>query len=147
MRTRINNITFTADTRSIDTGIADLTIEDIKLIVNETQKVVLCSSMQKSLVASINNGVVTYITSYTKVNPNGTTTTVVIPPLAQGDKITFEIDRGTSAEDLKATLDTIKESVGSPVQATEEEYTAFRAHLQDEIDELLTPIEEEESNE
>ena len=141
MRTRIN-VTFDAGTRSIDTGIADLTIEDIRLIVNETQKKVLCSSMQKDLIASVVNGVVTYVESYQKVMPNGTVKIVAIPVLATGDDITFEIDRNTSAEELKDALDTIKESVGSPVKATDAEYNAFRAYLQDKIDELLTPIEE-----
>lgn len=107
MRTRIE-VTFTAGTRSIDTGITDLTIEDIRLIVNETQKKVLCSSMQKDLITSVTNGVVTYVESYQKVMPNGTVQTVVIPVLAQGDKITFEIDRGTSAEDIKSVVDSIK---------------------------------------
>ena len=79
MRTRID-VTFDAGTRSIDTGITDLTIEDIRLIVNETQKKVLCSSMQKDLITSVTNGVVTYV--------------ITNPALAQGDKITFEIDQG-----------------------------------------------------
>jgi len=95
MRTRIP-ISFTPNTRSITTGITNLTIDDIRLIVNETQKVVLCSSMQKNLVASVTNGVVTYVTSYQEVNEDGTTTTVTIPPIASGDKITFEVDLGTS---------------------------------------------------
>ncbi len=44
-------------------------------------------------------------------------------------------------------LDDISDRIGDYSKATDAEYTAFRAHLQDEIDELLTPIEEEESNE
>ena len=55
---------------------------------------VLCSSMQKKLIASISNGVVTYVESYQKVMPNGDVQTIVIPVLATGDHITFEIDRG-----------------------------------------------------
>ncbi len=93
MRTRIN-VTFTPGTRSISTGIEDLTIDDVRLIVNETQKKVLCSSMQKDLITSVTNGIVTYVSTN--------------PALAQGDKITFEIDQGTTAEDIKSTLDSIK---------------------------------------
>ncbi len=93
MRTRIN-VTFEAGTRSISTGIEDLSIEDIRLIVNETQKEPICSSMRKDLIASISNGVVTYVESYQKVMPNGTVQTIVIPVLAAGDHITFEIDQG-----------------------------------------------------
>lgn len=55
-----------------------------------------------------------------------------------------EINR---AKTLQESFSALSDSIGNPVKATEEEYTAFRAHLQDEIDELLTPIEEEESNE
>lgn len=100
MRTRIE-VTFTAGTRSIDTGITDLTIEDIRLIVNETQKKVLCSSMQKDLITSVTNGVVTYVSTN--------------PALAQGDKITCEIDRGNvitvlteiSSQDIEDMCDDI----------------------------------------
>lgn len=80
MRTRINNITFTPGTRSITTGITDLTIDDIRLFINESQMKVICSSMQKDNVVSISSGVVTYKDTF--------------PVLAIGDHITFEIDRG-----------------------------------------------------
>ncbi len=93
MRTRIN-VTFEAGTRSISTGIENLSIDDIRLIINETQKEPICSSMRKDLIASISNGVVTYVESYQKVMPNGTVQTIVIPVLAAGDHITFEIDQG-----------------------------------------------------
>lgn len=107
MRTGIN-VTFEAGTRSISTGIENLSIDDIRLIINETQKEPICSSMRKDLIASISNGVVTYVESYQKVMPNGTVQTIVIPVLAAGDHITFEIDRGTSAEDIKSVVDSIK---------------------------------------
>lgn len=45
MRTRINNITFTPGTRSINTGITDLTVDDVRLFINESQNKVICSSM------------------------------------------------------------------------------------------------------
>lgn len=114
MRTRIN-VTFEAGTRSISTGIEDLSIEDIRLIVNETQKEPICSSMRKDLIASISNGVVTYVESYQKVMPNGTVQTIVIPVLAAGDHITFEIDRGNviavlteiSSQDIENMCDDI----------------------------------------
>jgi len=80
MRTRINNITFTPGTRSITTGITDLTIDDIRLFINESQMKVICSSMQKDNIDSISSGVVTYKDTF--------------PVLAEGDHITFEIDKG-----------------------------------------------------
>lgn len=90
MRTRINNITFTPGTRSINTGITDLTIDDIRLFVNESQMKVICSSMQKSNIDSIVSGVVTYKN--------------IFPVLAAGDHITFEIDRGDNvAKEVNAT--------------------------------------------
>lgn len=79
MRTRINNITFTPGTRSITTGITDLTIDDIRLFINESQMKVICSSMQKDNIDSISSGVVTYKD--------------IFPVLASGDHITFEIDK------------------------------------------------------
>lgn len=90
MRTRINNITFTPGTRSINTGITDLTVDDIRLFVNESQMKVICSSMQKSNIDSIVSGVVTYKN--------------IFPVLAAGDHITFEIDRGDNvAKEVNAT--------------------------------------------
>lgn len=114
MRTRIN-VTFEAGTRSISTGIENLSIDDIRLIINETQKEPICSSMRKDLIASISNGVVTYVESYQKVMPNGTVQTIVIPVLAAGDHITFEIDRGNvipvlteiSSQDIEDMCDDI----------------------------------------
>lgn len=80
MRTRINNITFTPGTRSINTGITDLTVDDVRLFINESQMKVICSSMQKNNIDSIVSGVVTYKNT--------------IPVLASGDHITFEVDLG-----------------------------------------------------
>ena len=91
-------MTYTAGTRSIDTGVTDLTIEDIRLIVNETQKKVLCSSMQKDLITSVTNGVVTYVST--------------LPALAQGDKITFEIDQGTGLDDIQHETELIGDFFG-----------------------------------
>ena len=54
MRTLIKGYTFTAGTRSIDCSNSNpFDIENIRLIINETQKVVICSSMQKDLIVSI----------------------------------------------------------------------------------------------
>lgn len=99
MRTRIN-VTFTPGTRTINTGVENLSIDDIRLIINETQKEPICSSMRKNLIASISDGVVTYVESYQKVMPSGTVQTIVIPVLAAGDHITFEIDQGKTEQVL-----------------------------------------------
>jgi len=92
MRTLIKGYIFTAGTRSIDCSNCNpFDIENIRLIVNETQKVVICSSMQKDLIVSIIDGVITYA---------GT-----LPVLASGDKLTIELDLGVSgAEALEAEV-------------------------------------------
>lgn len=94
MRTRINNITFTPGTRSITTGITDLTIDDIRLFINESQMKVICSSMQKDNVISISSGVVTYKDTF--------------PVLASGDHITFEIDKGDNVA-KKSDIPTVQQ--------------------------------------
>lgn len=114
MRTRLDNYTITAGTRQIATGIADLTVEDIRLIVNESQKVVICSSMQKDHIVSIQNGVITYVENYNKVKEDGTIEVITIPTLSDGDKLTIEIDRGAvpvfteiSSQDIADIVDRI----------------------------------------
>ena len=79
MRTLIKGYTFTAGTRSIDCSNCNtFDIENVRLIVNETQKVGICSSMQKDLIVSIVDGVITYAET--------------LPILAEDDKLTIEID-------------------------------------------------------
>lgn len=63
-----------------------LNIDDIRLIVDETQKIVLCSSMQKDLVQNIDH-------DPTLIKTRITFATSLIT-LASGDKITFEVDLG-----------------------------------------------------
>ena len=62
----------------------DMTVENIRLIVNETQKVVICSSMQKDNIVSVSGGVITYADT--------------LPVISDGDKFTIECDFGTSEE-------------------------------------------------
>ena len=92
MRTLIKGYTFTAGTRIIDcSNCNSFDIENIRLIVNETQKVVICSSMQKDLIVSIIDGVITYAET--------------LPVLAGGDKLTIELDLGASgAEALEVEV-------------------------------------------
>ena len=90
MRTLIKGYTFTAGTRSIDCSNCNpFDIENIRLIVNETKKVVICSSMQKDLIVSIVDGVITYAET--------------LPVLAGGDKLTIELDLGASGTDALET--------------------------------------------
>jgi len=90
MRTLIKGYTFTAGTRSIDCSNCNpFDIENIRLIINETQKVVICSSMQKDLIVSIIDGVITYAET--------------LPVLAGGDKLTIELDLGVSGAEALET--------------------------------------------
>lgn len=80
MRNLIIDYSFTAGTRAITVTGEPFTVENIRLIVNETQKKVLCSSMQKDLVVSVVDNVITYSNS--------------LPALVAGDKLTIELDNG-----------------------------------------------------
>ena len=90
MRYRIKEYSITGQTILLDDR---LTIEDIRLIVNETQKVVICSSMQKSNV---------------QVQSNYIVVPIDICTLNANDKLTIEIDKRDSFEDVK---EEIKEEV------------------------------------
>ena len=90
MRTLIKGYTFTAGTRSIDCSDCNpFDIENIRLIINETQKAVICSSMQKDLIVSIIDGVITYAET--------------LPVLTGGDKLTIELDLGVSRAEALET--------------------------------------------
>ena len=91
-RQLITTYTFTPNTRDIIlTDVENFTVENIRLIVNETQKVVICSSMKKDTIVSIVNNIITFNES--------------LPLLNQYDKLTIELDLGVSgAEALEAEV-------------------------------------------
>jgi len=81
---------FTNGTRDItvtDPLFADFTLESIRLIINETQKVVYFSSMNKTNATVLGN-VITLDSSF--------------PPLVTGDEITLEMDMGFVGADAVA---------------------------------------------
>ena len=128
MRTLIKGYTFTAGTRSIDCSNSNpFDIENIRLIINETQKVVICSSMQKDLIVSIVDGVITYA---------GT-----LPVLAGGDKLTIELDKGENDTNSIAVLSEIVEAKKGIAEAivvkggTASEVASF-AELADNINDI-----------
>ena len=81
MRTLVTDYTYAAGTRDVTVAGDSFTAENVRLIVNETQKKILCSSMQKDLI-SVANNVITY---------SGT-----LPTLTAGDVLTIEIDYGAA---------------------------------------------------
>lgn len=87
MRTRVKD--YTIRYNSIMIG-EDVTIEDIRLIVNETQGVVICSSMQKDNVLVRANGTIDVKTSVCVLNAD--------------DQLTIEIDKGDSLEEVKQAV-------------------------------------------
>lgn len=89
MRYRVNDYTID-EQNNIVLPISGVTIEDIRLIVNETQKKVICSSMQKSNVG---------------VNGNLIEVPIDICMLRSGDQLTIEIDRGDNIYDIIDQID------------------------------------------
>lgn len=88
MRTRIDRYTIVGERQvKLDTPIK---IEDVRLIINETKKIVIASSMQKDNI-TIDGGVVTY--------------TDTLPISEEGDKFTIEIDKGTIDTTLYSPCD------------------------------------------
>ena len=89
-RQLITTYTFTSNTRDIIlTDVENFTVENIRLIVNETQKVVICSSMKKDTIVSIVNNIITFNES--------------LPLLNQYDKLTIELDLGVSGAEALET--------------------------------------------
>ena len=86
MRRRIKNFTIDAENNIITLTKDSVNIDDIRLIVDETQKVVICSSMQKDNV-TVSENKITIDKSICQLNAN--------------DDITLEIDTADSIEDLR----------------------------------------------
>lgn len=85
MRYRVKDYTINVQHNAIVLDIAGLTVEDVRLIVNETQNKVICSSMQKANI-TISGDVVATKTGFEV--PTSVCTLVAT------DKLTIEIDRG-----------------------------------------------------
>lgn len=97
MRHRIANYTIPNTTSIILNGVVlENGIEDIRLIVNETAKKVLCSSMQKDINVST-------------VTNDGINTTITLKSalVTADNKLTIEVDEG----------DTITSMIASDVEA------------------------------
>lgn len=132
MRNLTTNYTFTAGTRSI-TVTETFTVENIRLIVNETQKVVICSSMQKDNV-SVTGNVITYSSS--------------LPALQAGDVLTIELDNGvipmfsTNAEIIegKEIIASNLTAMGVTASASESLSSLGAKVLQAGVDVTVTPL-------
>lgn len=106
MRHRIKDYTITGDTDIAIKG--NVSVEDVRLIVNETQGEVICSSMKKSnvtcvYVEDLDQTHISFDKSICEMQPN--------------DLLTIEIDKGDSVDDIvgenkNATNTKILEDVG-----------------------------------
>jgi hypothetical protein len=94
MRYRVAEYTISGQTIALP---SEVTIEDIRLIVNETQKKVICSSMQKSNV---------------EVNGNTITVSFDICVLQPTDKLTIEIDKGEETAKEQTLTDGVNTLAG-----------------------------------
>lgn len=102
MRTRINDYSIIKG-RQIDSKIPNLTIEDIRLIVNETKKIVIASSMQKDNIVDIDNGIIIYKDT--------------IQESSADDQMTIEIDKGDSINtSIDALLNAYDENIAMQLQ-------------------------------
>ena len=88
MRTRIDKYTIVGERQiKLETPI---TIEDVRLIINETKKIVIASSMQKDNI-TIEDNVISYADT--------------LQASEVGDVFTIEIDKGTIDTTLYSPLD------------------------------------------
>lgn len=86
MRRRIKDFTIDTATNQISLTNDNITIDDIRLIIDETQNIVICSSMQKSNI-TVSDNKIAVDTSICQLNNN--------------DHITLEIDTADSIEDIR----------------------------------------------
>jgi hypothetical protein len=106
MRTRINR--YEVQGRQINTFMPNLTIEDIRLIVNEDKKIVIASSMQKDNII-VEGGVIYYSEA---IAESDTT-----------DAMTIEIDLGTIDTTLYSPCDLDALDAWWAEQSTDKEIT------------------------
>lgn len=105
MRRRINNYTINTSKNTITLDEA-VTLEDIRLIIDETQMIVICSSMQKGSVTIKKDGEKTTITEPVSISTDGKTLSIKtdLCMLASSDKLTIEIDKGDKLSDVTEEL-------------------------------------------
>ena len=123
MRNRIIDYTFAAGGRSITlTKFDAVTVPDLRLIVNETQRVVICSSMLKANVTCSGN-VITYDDA--------------LPPLQAGDQLTIEVDTGSDVIYSGGDEWVITKKVNSIAPTSEQEPWVLPADLAKQLRPLV----------
>lgn len=90
MRNLIKNYNIAGTHEIAILGEQPFNAQDVRLIINETQKVPLVSSMRKDMIVLVQNNVIT-------INPS-------LPPLQENDILTIEIDSLANAEGLQKEI-------------------------------------------
>lgn len=114
-------------------------IEDIRLIYNETQKVLICSTAKKDNLSAIDAFVVNQLIGTTTINVP--TSICVLMPM---DKLPIKCDYGDEGA-TESTLNFAKKEIltavekggGSITLQTQEEYARFKEHMQTKINNIL----------
>lgn len=112
MRRRLNTYTINSSTNSIVLG-ESVTLEDIRLIVDETQHKIVCSSMQKNNMVVTVDGVKTTIAAPVTISADNKTITIDtrVCALNTSDAITIEIDNGDKLSEVISNISTLSDKV------------------------------------
>ena len=106
MRYRIKEYTIGGDTDFFVSG--KIGVEDIRLIINETQKKVICSSMNKSNVAC------EYVEDMDATFISFSSSICILHPY---DKLTIEVDKGDSLTQVASKVEEESEAIKSKIDA------------------------------
>lgn len=110
MRYRIKNYEIPLEGKILfEVNDPNFSVEDIRLIVNETQNIVICSSLNKGNITDVDINAMGYVDVY-EIGIHIRTSVCKLNPT---DKLTIEIDKGDNLDDIakEATLASAKEEI------------------------------------
>lgn len=102
MRYRIKN--YTVEGQNIILP-HEITIEDLRLLINETQEMTLCSSMYKNKALVKKDGTWVEIPNAVTINGNIITIMNEACKLSDNDVFTIEVDKGDNIQDIVEQID------------------------------------------
>ena len=83
----------------------EITLEDLRLLTNETQEISLCSSMFKNKALIKKDGIWTEIPNAISISGNIITVTLEACTLQSTDKLTIEIDNGDNLSSVENKME------------------------------------------
>lgn len=83
----------------------EITLEDLRLLTNETQEISLCSSMFKNKALIKKDGIWTEIPNAISISGNIITVTLEACTLQPTDKLTIEIDKGDNLSSVENKME------------------------------------------